>query len=81
MKLKLLDQGLIFLVFLTLIQCQNQEQNIEIEEKEFVKTGHNVLQNGRIISKPVSHLIFILMYISYCHQGCSTNTCRSSTNI
>jgi len=61
MKLKLFYQGLVLFVFFTFIQCQTQEQNIEIKKNEFVKTGHNVLQNGRIISKPVSHRIFILI--------------------
>jgi hypothetical protein len=64
MKLKLFYHGLIFLVFFTFIQCQDQEKNIEIKKIESLKASHNVLQNGRIISKPVSYLIFIFMYIS-----------------
>ncbi len=64
MKIKLFYQGLIFLIFFTFIQCQDQEKTIEIKKKESLKSGHNVLQNGRIISKPVSYLIFILMCIS-----------------
>jgi hypothetical protein len=61
MKLKLFYQGLVLFVFFTFIQCQTQERNIEIKKNELVKTGHNVLQNGRIISKPVSYRIFILI--------------------
>ncbi len=64
MKIKLFYQGLIFLIFFTFIQCQDQEKTIEIKKKESLKSSHNVLQNGRIISKPVSYLIFILMCIS-----------------
>jgi len=64
MKIKLFYQGLVFLIFFIFIQCQDQEKTIEIKKKESLKSSHNVLQNGRIISKPVSYLIFILMCIS-----------------
>ena len=60
MLTKLRYQGLIFLALVIFIQCQNEEEeNIQTKWKEFVQIGHNVLQNGRIISKPVSTLIFI----------------------
>ncbi len=58
MKLKLLYQGFIFLLYLIFIQCQNQKQT-----NEFLKIGHNILHNGRIVSKPVSYLSFIFKYM------------------
>ncbi len=65
MQIKLLYQGSIFLVFFTFIQCQTQTQNIEIKKKEFVQTGYNILENGRIISKPVSYLIYIYVFLIF----------------
>ena len=47
-------QGLIFLVSLIYIQCLKEEQSIDTTIQEFLRIGHNVLQNGRIIFKPVS---------------------------
>lgn len=61
MKLNLCYQGLIFLVFFTFVQCEKQEKNIEIKKDEYIKSSHNVLQNGRIVSKSVSYLTFILI--------------------
>lgn len=73
-------QGLIFLALLIFSQCQNEE-NIQTKLNEFVQIGHHILQNGRIISKPVSIWIgiFIIGYVHF-HQGCSTNANRSDSN-
>lgn len=61
MLTKLRYQGLIFLTLMIFIQCQNEEENIQTKWKEFAQIGYNVLQNGRIISKPVSTFIFIFI--------------------
>ncbi|CAF2046305.1 unnamed protein product [Rotaria magnacalcarata] len=52
MKSNLLDQCLVFLISLALIQCENQEQNVLATSIPARMLGHNVLQKGRIISKP-----------------------------
>jgi hypothetical protein len=62
MKLKLLYQGSFFLVVFTFIQCEGQKQNGEIHNKVSIKVGHNILENGRIISKPVSYLPDVFIY-------------------
>ncbi|CAF4582030.1 unnamed protein product [Rotaria sp. Silwood1] len=51
--MKLLYQDLILLICLIFIQCEDQAQNLNIKRKAVPKFGHNVIQKGRIISKPI----------------------------
>jgi hypothetical protein len=81
MHQKLFYQGVIFLVFLIFTQCENQEENVKTEKKQYFPNSHNVLEHGRIISKPVSYLLIIFVYLLYFYQDPSTDTCRSSSNI
>lgn len=61
MKLNLLDQSLTLFLLVTFIQCDDQQQNTMVTTKVLLSFGHNVLQNGRVISEPVSYLFKILI--------------------
>jgi hypothetical protein len=74
--LSLAYQGFTLLLVFSVTQCENKEQ-----KDEYSKNSHNVLQNGRIISKPVSYQFFIFLYLFSLYQECLSNTCRSNTTI
>ncbi|CAF0851656.1 unnamed protein product [Adineta steineri] len=56
MQLSFLSYSLSFLVLLLIVvECENEQTFEDIREKESHKFSHNVLDDGRIISKPVIH--------------------------
>ncbi|CAF1098730.1 unnamed protein product [Adineta steineri] len=56
MQLSFLSYSLSFLVLLLIVvECENEQTFEDIREKESHKFSHNVLDDGRIVSKPVIH--------------------------